>query len=367
MRKGPDAAGRALLIPSVAARAGIRPAAAGRAPRAAALLGALALSIAATGATACAPRDSGSADELEPGLVVWTSHPEELVETARAEFEDRSGLRLAIRRGGTGELISLLRSGAEGRPDVFWGGGAESLAACADLFEPYRSPEAAAIPEALRDPEWRWTGFSVLPTVLVYNARLVEPGGEPRSWKALADPALRGLVAFADPRISGSAFTALATVEAAMGAAFVDAFAANLDGRLREESRAVFSAVASGECLVGASFENGALEALRFGTDLRFSYPEEGTSLVPDGIAVVAGTTRVEAARAFVDFALGPDLARVAAFRYGRRSARSDAPPPRGALPLDSLKRLAYDIAAAAAGREALIERFVAAVEHGGR
>ncbi|MBN1242009.1 MAG: extracellular solute-binding protein [Spirochaetales bacterium] len=316
---------------------------------------------------ACAPRNPGAELRADPDLVVWTSHPEELVEAARSEFEDRTGLRLEVRRGGTGELLSLLRSGAEGRPDVFWGGGAESLSASADLFEPYRSPEAADIPEALRDPEWRWTGFSVLPTVLVYNARLVEPGREPRSWKALADPALRGLVAFADPRVSGSAFTALATIDAAMGAAFVDAFAANLDGQLRAESRAVFAAVASGECLVGASFENGALEALRFGTDLRFSYPDEGTSLVPDGIAMVAGTKRPNAARAFVDFALGPDLARVAAFRYGRRSARVDAPPPRGALPLESVKPIAYDIAATAAGREALIARFVAAVEGVGR
>ncbi len=317
-------------------------------------------------ASACAPRNPGAQARAEPDLVVWTSHPEELVEAARSEFEDRSGLRLEVRRGGTGELLSLLRSGAEGRPDVFWGGGAESLSASADLFEPYRSPEAAVIPDGLRDPEWRWTGFSVLPTVLVYNARLVEPGREPRSWKALADPVLRGLVAFADPRVSGSAFTALATIEAAMGAAFVERFAANLDGRLREESRAVFAAVASGECLVGASFENGALEALRFGTDLRFSYPDEGTSLVPDGIALVAGAKRPEAARAFVDFALGPDLARVAAFRYGRRSARSDAPPPRGALPLSSVKPIDYDIAAQAAGRESLIARFVAAVEGAG-
>jgi len=333
------------------------------APYAAALLAAgCALALSA----ACTPRNPGAELGNDPDLVVWTSHPEELVEAARSEFEDRSGLRLEVRRGGTGELLALLRSGAEGRPDVFWGGGAESLAACADLFEPYRSPEAAAIPDALRDVAWRWTGFSMLPTVLVYNARLVEPGREPRSWKALADPDLRGLVAFADPRISGSAFTALATVEAAMGAAFVERFAANLDGRLREESRAVFAAVASGECLVGASFENGALEALRFGTDLRFSYPDEGTSLVPDGIALVAGAKRPLAARAFIDFALGPDLARVAAFRYGRRSARSDAPPPRGALPLESLRSIAYDIAAQAAGREALIARFVAAVEGAG-
>ena len=88
--------------------------------------------------------------------------------------------------------------------------------------------------------------------VFVYNPKLVR-AGEITSWKDLLDPAWKGKIAFADPSVSGSSYTALVTMLCAVDAdedAVVQAFAANLDGRQLTSSGAVLSNVAGGIMLL---------------------------------------------------------------------------------------------------------------------
>ena len=59
--------------------------------------------------------------------------------------------------------------------------------------------------------------------------------GQVASWADLLNPALRGKIAFADPSVSGSSYTALVTMLCALGGDTDDvlqAFAENLDGKL---------------------------------------------------------------------------------------------------------------------------------------
>ncbi len=347
-------------------------------PRAAGLAKALAhagLAVAALlAATAALASCRGGRGEeggaVGAGLTIYSSHPEELVRTVVAEFRDRSGIRVAVTRGGTGELLARLRAeaaDARGRRgcDLLWGGGAESLAANADLFEPYDSPEAAAIPAACKAPDSSWTGFTLLPMAIGYNVRLLPPARVPRSWEELLDPRFRGRIAYADPAVSGSSYTILRTLGTALSAGgkrtrveAERAFAAAIDGRLLAASASVFPSVASGENLVGLYHDEGATELISLGSDLRITYPTDGTSAVPDGIALLRGAPHPEAARRFFDFALGKDVAAVVSERFHRRSARADCPPPPGQVPLSRIRLVPYDIGVAAAEKEATIRRF---------
>jgi len=327
--------------------------------------------------------------------VVYTSHPSELVRFVVAEWRERSGRRIRFVQGGTGELLSRLKAEAADssgpEADLLWGGGAESLAANAELFEPYRSSEDDAIPAAYKAADGSWTGFTVLPMVIAYNARLLGPERAPKGWADLFDPRLAGNIAYADPAASGSAYTILRTMEEILGpesAAMMAAeggtarlapdgasggsrsssqtgaarvardFARALGGRLLPESSRVLQAVAAGEYLVGVSFENAALELTSKGSDLGIVYPAEGTSAVPDGVALVRGARNADQARAFIDFVLGPDVAAIVSSRHGRRSARSEASAPEGLPPLSELRTIPYDIEAAARSKPSEIENF---------
>ncbi|MBL8965716.1 MAG: extracellular solute-binding protein, partial [Spirochaetaceae bacterium] len=239
-----------------------------------------------------------------------------------------------------------------------------------------RSSEDAAIPAAYKASDASWTGFTVLPMVIVYNGRLLDGEVAPRAWSDLPAERFRGRIAYADPSASGSAYTILRTATTALagkggsGSAGEDGaamarFARALGGRILPESTQVIPSVASGEYLVGLSFENAAAETLAAGSELRIVYPADGTSAVPDGVALLGGAKRPEAARRFIDFALGPDVARVLAGRFGRRSARSAAPPPKGLPALSSLALWSYDIKAAAAGKAEIVAAFRAEFARG--
>jgi len=315
-----------------------------------------------------ADRPVGAGGDADADLVIYSSHPDELARVVVAEFRDRTGLRVKLVRGGTGEMLARLRSEAEageGACDVFWGGGAESLAANMDLFEPWISSEDDAIPAVYKAADSRWNGFTVLPMVIAYNKRLLPAGRVPRSWSDLFEPYFRGSIAYADPTVSASSYTILRTIGSALSKPggpsrhqVEEAFARALEGKVLGESSAVFPAVASGEYLVGIYHDEAAQELLIAGSDLKIVYPADGTSAVPDGVALVKGCAHRVAAGAFIDFALGADVARVMGNRFHRRSVRTDSAPIPGQPALSEITLAPYDIGEAAADKAATLERF---------
>lgn len=333
----------------------------------------VAATVAAFILASCGNRRAEIPPEPTADLVLYSSHPAEMVRVIVREFRDRTGLQVQVVSGGTGELLVRLRSEtAEPRADLLWGGGAESLAANADLLEPYISPQAAAIPPNLKDPGGAWTGFTVLPMVLIVNGRLLPESRVPRSWSDLGMSAFRGSIAYADPSISGSAYTILRTMLLAGGGgqagwSRLADFTRNLEGSVLPESVLVFRGVASGEYLAGLTYETAVTDAGRAGSDVRVVYPADGTSAVPDCVAVARGTPHPAAARAFVDFVLGPDVAAVVVGRFGRRSARMDAPAPEGLPPLRALRLVPYDIGASASERQATLSSFRELLERSAR
>jgi iron(III) transport system substrate-binding protein len=288
------------------------------------------------------------------------------------EFRQRTGIAAAVVSAGTGELLSRLKSESRSpRADVLWGGGAESLDSARELFAPYRSVEAAAVPIQFKDPDGLWTGFTVIPMVIVYNRALVPREEIPRAWRDLARPFFRGRVAFADPERSGSAYTALATMLRALAVpspgvadgplgtaeswAFVDELLTAIAGVTLSESEAVYGGVAAGEYFAGISFETAALSVRRLGGDLEFVYPEEGTSAVPDGVALIAGAPNAREAEAFIDFVLSREVQAMVRERWSRRSVRPDVAAPQGATPLASLRLVPYERRTAARERERVL------------
>ncbi len=323
------------------------------------------------------PWSDQGADNQEPAdLVVYSPHPDDIIEFVVKEFRQRTGLQVRHISGGTGELIDRLsREVKNPQSDVFWGGGVESLEKARAYFSPYQSSEDGAIPLEFKDPDRYWTGLSLIPMIIIYNSRLVPESQIPRRWADLTQPFFRGRVAYADPARSGSAYTALVTMlrafsasrdgvaDGALGSAASWSFVTKLKrdamgGSVVDQSENVFSGVAVGEWFAGISFESSALFLRRRGSDVGCVYPQEGTCAVPDGVAIVAGAPHREAAEEFVDFVLGRDVQAVVADRWCRRSVRGDVDAPTGAPPLSELSLLRYDQKAAAREKDRILAKW---------
>ena len=311
--------------------------------------------------TGCGAWDDGDASAFAPGeeerLTIYTSHKAEVYGPIVREFEERTGIWVQVETGGTAELLERIAGEGEDTPcDLLFGGGVDSLSACADLFESYESPRAAALDPSYRCAGGSWTAFSVLPVVLIYNPVLVRMN-PPEGWSSLLDPAWRGRIAFTSPAVSGSSYTALATLLQALPSSgdVLSAFYDNLQGRVLPDSGAVVGAVADGTCVIGITLEETARKAVQAGSDIAILYPGEGTSALPDGMAVVAGCAHQENARRFIDFALEEDVQRFLVRVCLRRPVLGE--------PLEELRLINYDLDWAANAREDLLARWRALEE----
>ena len=255
-----------------------------------------------TGRSASAPDDSRR-------LVIFTARSAAVYDDAVREFERRTGIWVEVRTAdGTLPLLEQIAGGSSGC-DLLLGAAPDSLSACGDCFAPYTAPLAADIPDAYRDNEDRWTPFSLLPTVLVYNDQLVQRN-VPDSWGDLVSVAWRGRIACPDPTVSATGCTALqALLQALPGEeeAVLAAFAHNISGVL-PSAAAVVDAVADGSCYVGVTTEDLALQAADSGLSVTVVYPAEGAVIQPDCAPVIRDCAHGDNARAFIDFLLSSEV-----------------------------------------------------------
>ena len=316
--------------------------------------------LAELGGCAAQVRPSGPdyAPDESRRLVVYTSHKEEVWWPIVKEFEERTGIWVDVVYGATSELLERLSQEEKApRADVMFGGGAESLETYRDCFTPYTCAEADHVLDRFRSPDDLWTPFSALPVVLVYNTKLVEPGQIAR-WSDLLSPALNGRIAFTDPAVSGSSFTGLLTMLYALDGDRDDAirrFAGNLGGVELDDSGGVLSAVAQGDALVGVTLEESALKRMAEGLNVAMVYPEDGTSCVPDGSALVRGAPHPDNARLFLDFTVSYAVQELLVSQFCRRSVRDDVDPLADLPVLDQIPLVDYNINRAAAERESIL------------
>ena len=313
--------------------------------------------------TGCASAAAGStysalAPDESQRLVLYTSHKKEVWWPIVKEFESRTGIWVDVVEGGTNELLERISAGQNApAADVMFGGGVESLESYRDCFAGYVCKDAAQILPQYRSADDRWTPFSSLPVVLVYNPKLID-AGHVTGWADLLAPELRGEIAFADPSVSGSSYTALVTMLCALpddNDAILQRFAENLDGKMLSGSGEILSAVAEGSAWVGVTLEETALKRIAAGDEIRMVYPADGTSCVPDGCAIVAEAPHMDNAKAFVDFAVSRDVQQLLQSQFCRRSVRSDIEPASKLPQLDQIALVDYDVSWASGHRDAVL------------
>lgn len=112
-----------------------------------------------------------------------------------------------------------------------------------------------------------------------------------------------------------------------------------------------------GEFYVGLTIEKSAIQYAEDDT-VGFSYPQDGTSAVPDGVALVKGAPNEENAKLFIDFVTGKECQTEQSQNWGRRPVRNDMEVGEGMAKLSDLVLVDYDFDWAANDKETIIEKF---------
>lgn len=324
------------------------------------------------------------------GVVVYVSADESVARPVLAAFTEETGIRVTpvfdTEATKTTGLANRLRAERDRpRADLFWSSEIALTVALADegvLVAP-AGVTPVEWPEALRDPQSRWFAFAPRARVIVVPESM--PDAErPVTWMDLADDRWKGRVAMADPRF-GTTRTHLGAMrwwwEREVMPGYFDAWAEGLaenEVRLLTSGNAgVVDAVARGEALVGltdtddvfAARERGAVER---GFQVELVYPRHspdartpsgGTLLIPNTVAVVAGTSRPEDARRLLEFLLSEDVERMLFESPSRNIPRRITLDPEASARFLPPEPIEIEWAAASSATDAAVSSFLASVE----
>ena len=299
----------------------------------------------------CAAGKTGAVGEL-PGiddgkkLVVCTSHKEEVYEPIIREFEDRTGIWVDVRQGGTKTMLEMIRNDYEaGVYDVMFGGGVETLNSYKEYFEPYEASQADKLQVNLRSADNSWTAFTELPIVFIYNTKIVSEEEAPKSWEELFDEKWRGKISFASPLNSGTSYTILSALiqmatqknaaegKEADGQGITEQeilykFYRQLSGEQAAGSGQVLEEITNGSKSIGITLEETAIRRIAEGESIAMIYPKDWIVAVPDGCAIVKNAPNPENAKLFVDFIISRDVQNYMVAESYRRTVREDIENP---------------------------------------
>ena len=275
-------------------------------------------------------------EEYTGTLTIYSPHDSDPLLTGISAFEAAyPNVTVEYVADGTSTLVARIAAeSAAPVADVLWGGGADTLAAYKQYFQAYKPSCIDLIDPSLVDAEYYWIGESPLPMTFIANTNLIPADKVPTTWAELADfdTDTYGKIAIADPTSSGSAFTQLCTMvflfgeeadDYAAGWEFIGKVLPKLE--VKSSSSLAHKDIFAGENALGITLEKAAI---KYEDDFMLTiYPTDGTSAVPDGVAIVKDCPNQELAELFEEFVLGYDCQVAQNADWGRRPIRSDVAP----------------------------------------
>ena len=279
-------------------------------------------------------------------------------EAIAAAFQSETGIRVAMTRKSSGEILAQLTAEAQNpRTDIWFGASAEThiTAAEKNLLQPYTSPNMAGLHDwavrAHRLSNERCVGVSSGAIGLVWNRELVASRHlpVPRSWEDMLNPAYRGEVQLPNPNSSGTAYTIIAGLVQLWDEDRAFEYFKRLNANVNSYTRsgaAPMQAVARGETAIALSFNMETASMQQAGFPIDIAYPAEGTSYEVACMSIVRGARNLVQARRFYDWYLTP-----AAMDIGPKVNQWHVPAHRGAardprIPdISAIKLVDYDFA----------------------
>ena len=139
--------------------------------------------------------------DRDPGsLVIYSGRSESLVEPIIEQFEEVTGINVAVKYGSTGEIAAtILEEGQNSPADVFFAqdpGGLGEVAN-AGMFETLPTGITEKVPTWARSPESQWVGISGRARVVVYNTDNLTEEQIPTSMEDFTKPDWKGRIGWA--------------------------------------------------------------------------------------------------------------------------------------------------------------------------
>lgn len=256
-----------------------------------------------------------SADLQEAHLVLYSGRSESLVGPILDQYQNETGVELAVRWGQTAEVAATILEEGEASPaDLFYAQDPGGLGAVASRLTVLPTEILDRVDPRFRDPAGRWVGLSGRARVIIYNTDTVDQAELPDDLWGFTEPKWRGRLGWAPTNAS------FQTMVTAMRAVWGEERTREwFDGILSNEPNVynsntpVVAAVGAGEIDVG--FVNHYY-LYRFLAEEGESFPARnyflpgggpGSLVMVSGAGVLESSDNQRAAFDFLEFLLSPE------------------------------------------------------------
>ncbi|TWH25476.1 MULTISPECIES: ABC transporter substrate-binding protein [unclassified Aminobacter] len=303
-----------------------------------------------------------SALHAETTLMLYTSQSPEIAQQTVDAFQAKHpDIKVEWTRNGTSQLMNIMSAEREAggiKADVLL------IADPINLGMLKRDGTLLAWPEApvegidpqVYDKDFTFFGTKLSANGIVYNTQNAKPVS---SYAELLVDENAGQIAAPSPLYSGAALVHMHSVlqDEKLGWAYYERLA-ELDIAPEGGNGPVLKSVAGGQMKYAINIDADVLRAKRAGSPVEFVYPEEGASYFAEPVAIVKGTEKVEAAKAFVAFILSKEGQELAASQ-GYIPVLEGVAAPVGMPSLSEIKLMPLDADAAVAADEAERAKFI--------
>ncbi len=311
-------------------------------------------------------------------LVVYCTVQEEWCRPMVAGFEKATGIKVLMTRKSSGEFYAQIKAeAANPRGDIWWGGTGDPHLQAAEegLTDPYVSPRLEELQDwavrQARASQFRTVGIYAGALGYSYNADELKKRKlpEPKCWADLTKPAFKDEVQVANPNSSGTSYTMLATLVQIMGEQkafdYLKALHKNVN-QYTKSGAAPARAAATGESLVGITFQHDAVVQAIGGAPVKIVSPCEGTGYEIGSMSIIKGAKNLANARKWYDWALSPEAQAIGAdakVSYQVPSNKKSKVPAQ-APKLSEIKLIDYDFVkyGSSAERSRLLKKWDAEV-----
>ena len=283
--------------------------------------------------------ESEESTELEDKVVVYTAHPEEMLDLIIEGFTEETGIEVECLNVG-GDLAERVRSEKDNpQADVIYGQDTATYMALKDegCLAPSSPSWADELDDFFKDSEGYWYGTIKTPVMMFYNTEIMTEEEAPKDWKELADPKYDDQIIIRGSAASSSATLISCWLDYFSSTESEDAgwqFISDFDQNVKyydDVKTLIMQAVGKGEAAIGISTLNDIYDnVINNGLPLKEIYSESGDVVLCDCAGVINDCANPNAAAAFLEYVGSPEVQAQIANEFFRvptlDSALADSP-----------------------------------------
>ncbi|MEF9984082.1 MAG: extracellular solute-binding protein [Oscillospiraceae bacterium] len=250
--------------------------------------------------------------ELEDKLVIYSTHPESLLQLVADEFTKETNVKVEFINL-KGELADRVRAEkANPQADIMYGGASSLFMDMAkeDVFASTTPTWASELDPMFKDANGNWYGTIQTPVMMFYNKDMLTAEQAPKDWSDLAKEEYKGMIVSRDTVSSSIRATLMSLIYQYQKDGKVDeawTYLSALDKNMKNyynSGSMQFQAVGKKEAAISFAVLSAITQnQTKNEMPLEIIDAASGSVVITDGVAAIKNAPHPNAAEAFVEFA----------------------------------------------------------------